>query len=149
MRPLKPLVPLGILLALTFTVLAIACGDDAGESPSGSTETGVPVGPSFPLTILDGSGKSIVIQKAPARIVSYSPGATETLFAIGAGKSVVAVDQFSDYPKAETSALPKVEYSRPAPESAIALNPDLVIFATRQEPQIDTFRNVGLTVLYL
>ena len=35
----------------------------------------------------------------PHRIVSLSPTATESLFAIGAGKQVVAVDDQSDYPK--------------------------------------------------
>src|SRR5919108_4856008 len=33
----------------------------------------------------------------PQRIVSLSPTATESLFAIGAGKEVVAVDELSDY----------------------------------------------------
>ena len=36
---------------------------------------------------------------APHRIISLSPTATETLFAIGAGKQVIAVDDQSDYPK--------------------------------------------------
>ena len=34
----------------------------------------------------------------PTRIVSLSPTATEDLFAIGAGKQVVAVDDQSNYP---------------------------------------------------
>ncbi len=39
-------------------------------------------------------------QKAvPHRIISLSPTATESLFAIGAGKQVIAVDDQSDYPK--------------------------------------------------
>src|SRR5438105_12527341 len=36
----------------------------------------------------------------PHRIVSLSPAATESLFAIGAGPQVIAVDNQSDYPKA-------------------------------------------------
>src|SRR5215469_6486831 len=35
----------------------------------------------------------------PHRIVSLSPTATEDLFAIGAGKQVIAVDDQSDFPK--------------------------------------------------
>src|SRR5205809_3161300 len=35
----------------------------------------------------------------PHRIVSLSPTATESLFAIGAGPQVIAVDNQSDYPK--------------------------------------------------
>ena len=34
----------------------------------------------------------------PKRIISLSPSATETLFAIGAGKQVIAVDDLSNYP---------------------------------------------------
>src|SRR5437870_11631451 len=35
----------------------------------------------------------------PHRIVSLSPTSTESLFAIGAGPQVIAVDNQSDYPK--------------------------------------------------
>lgn len=147
MRLPKPPLSLFTLFTLTLTVLAIACGSDA--TPPDSLTAPATGQATFPLTLTDGSGKTVMIEKAPSRIISYSPGATETLFAIGAGESVAAVDQFSDYPRAETSTLPKVDYSRPAPEPAIALNPDLVIFAGRQEAQVEGFRAAGLTVLYL
>ena len=52
----------------------------------------------FPVTVTAGNGK-VTIRKRPARIVSLSPTATESLFAIGAGSQVVAVDDQSDYPK--------------------------------------------------
>ena len=52
----------------------------------------------FPVTVdrrkREGHGR-----EAAARIVSLSPTATETLFAIGAGAQVVAVDDQSDYPQ--------------------------------------------------
>src|SRR5581483_5011976 len=48
------------------------------------------------VLLLAGSAGTATV---PHRIVSLSPTATETLFAIGAGKQVVAVDQQSDYPK--------------------------------------------------
>jgi len=37
-------------------------------------------------------------QRPPHRIISLSPTVTEDLFAIGAGKQVVAVDSQSNYP---------------------------------------------------
>ena len=43
--------------------------------------------------------RKVTVAKRPTRIVSISPTATESLFAIGAGKQVVAVDDQSDYPK--------------------------------------------------
>ncbi|MGH3134715.1 MAG: ABC transporter substrate-binding protein, partial [Gaiellaceae bacterium] len=52
----------------------------------------------YPVTITTASGK-VTIAKKPRRIVSLSPTATESLFAIGAGPQVVAVDDQSDYPK--------------------------------------------------
>lgn len=64
---------------------------------------------------------------APARIVSLTPALTETLFAVGAGPSVVGVTQFCDYPPA-ARALPKVGgYVNPSVEAVLALHPDLVV----------------------
>ena len=57
-----------------------------------------PPRPSFPVTVTGSNGK-VTVSKRPARIVSLSPTATETLFAIGAGSQVVAVDDQSDLPE--------------------------------------------------
>jgi ABC-type hemin transport system substrate-binding protein len=43
----------------------------------------------------------------PKRIVSLSPTATEMLYAIGAGKQVVAVDDQSNYP----ASVPRTQLS--------------------------------------
>ena len=51
------------------------------------------------------------------------------MFAVGAGDRVVAADEFSYYPP-ETADLPRLAYSSPDPERALALAPDLVIMAT-------------------
>ncbi len=65
--------------------------------------------------------------KYPHRIISLSPTATEDLFAIGAGKQVVAVDNQSDYPK----AAPKTSLSgfTPNVEAVVAYHPDLVVIS--------------------
>ena len=102
----------------------------------------------FPLTIGDSAGTMVTLEAAPERIISYSPGATEILFAIGAGDRVVATDEFSDFP-AETEALPKLPYSSPDPERALVLEPDLLLMATQQREQVEQFRGLGMTVLFL
>ena len=102
----------------------------------------------FPLTVKDSGGTAVTLPAAAQRIVSFSPAATEVLFAIGAGNQVVGVDKFSDYPAA-TSSLPKLEYEKPAPEPTLALNPDLVIMATEQEGEAPQFRSLGMRVLLL
>lgn len=61
----------------------------------------------------------------PDSIVSLSPSATETLFAVGAGDQVVAVDSQSDYPE----NAPRTELSAytPSLEAIVEYEPDLVI----------------------
>ena len=80
----------------------------------------------FPVTITAGNGK-VTITKQPRRIISLSPTATESLFAIGAGKQVVAVDDQSDYPK----TAPKTSLSgfTPNVEAIAAYDPDLVLIS--------------------
>ncbi len=155
------------LFASLFAALALllsACGDaeparSATDTSSPTVETtadvmavdATPTGTdptandAFPLTIDDPSGVTLTFEAPPRRIVSYSPGATEILFAIGAGGLVVAADEFSDYP-AETADLPKVSYSSPDPEAALSFEPDLVVMADRQADQVPQFRSAGMTV---
>ena len=65
------------------------------------------------------------VPEAAARIVSLSPTATESLFAIGAGPQVVAVDDQSDYPK----SAPRTTLSgfTPNVEAIAGYKPDLVV----------------------
>jgi iron complex transport system substrate-binding protein len=78
--------------------------------------------------------------KVPTRIVSMSASTTEDLFAIGAGKQVVAADNYSNYPKAAPTT--KLSAYNPSVEAIAAYKPDLVILSN------DT-KNVvkGLTAL--
>jgi iron complex transport system substrate-binding protein len=147
----------GAVAAALLLVLAAAaaCGgdDDApatgspAASPADATVRPTPAS-AFPLTFTDSGGTTVTFTEAPKRIISYSPGATEVLFAVGAGGQVVGVDKFSDYPP-ETNSRTRLEYSKPAPEPALALQPDLVIMASRQEGQVKQFRELGMRVLLL
>ncbi|HEX3454245.1 MAG TPA: ABC transporter substrate-binding protein [Gaiellaceae bacterium] len=69
----------------------------------------------------------VTAARYPHRIVSMSPTATEDLFAIGAGKQVIAVDSDSDYPK----SAPKTSLSAFTPnvEAVVAYHPDLVVIS--------------------
>jgi iron complex transport system substrate-binding protein len=90
--------------------------------PGASGAGGAP--PAFPVTISTPNGK-VTIAKAPRRIVSLSPTTTETLFAIGAGKQVIAVDDQSDYPKAAPTT--SLSGFTPNIEAIAGYRPDLVI----------------------
>ncbi|WP_203072063.1 heme/hemin ABC transporter substrate-binding protein [Falsiroseomonas ponticola] len=65
----------------------------------------------------------------PARLVSVGGGVTETVFALGAGSRVIAVDSTSRFPLA-AAGLPQVGYLRSlAPEGLIGLSPDLLLIS--------------------
>ena len=102
----------------------------------------------FPLTVTGDDGRQVTIKAPPRRIVSFSPGHTEVLYAIGAGDLMVGADEFSDYPS-EARALPKVSYSNINLEGLVALNPELVILVTRQKSAVAELEKLGLTVFYL
>lgn len=80
----------------------------------------------YPLTI-SSAGYSTVITKKPARIISLSPSATESLFEIGAGKQVLAVDSLSNYPK--SAPITDLSAFEPNVEAIAALKPDLVVLS--------------------
>ena len=80
----------------------------------------------YPLIISSG-GYSTTIAKKPTRIISLSPSATESLFEIGAGKQVLAVDSLSNFPK--SAPITELSAFEPNVEAIIALKPDLVVLS--------------------
>jgi iron complex transport system substrate-binding protein len=73
------------------------------------------------------AGSAAAPQAFPHRIVSLSPSATEMLYAIGAGKQVIAVDDQSDYPKKAPRT--KLSGYTPNVEAIAKYKPDLVVIA--------------------
>ena len=88
----------------------------------------------FPVTVTTASG-TVTLAAKPVRIVSLSPTATEDLFAIGAGKQVVAVDDQSNYP----ASAPRTKLSGYTPnvEAIAAYKPDLVVVSADGERLVE------------
>jgi iron complex transport system substrate-binding protein len=82
--------------------------------------------------------------KFPHRIVSLSPTMTEDLFAIGAGKQVVAVDQDSDFPKSAPRT--KLSGFTPNVEAIAKYHPDLVIISYNPGNFASQLRKLGIKV---
>jgi iron complex transport system substrate-binding protein len=100
----------------------------------------------YPVTVTVTNGK-VTVGKEPKRIVSLSPTATESLFAIGAGSQVVAVDDQSDYPK----SAPKTTLSgfTPNVEAIIAYRPDLVVISYDPRDFSAALEKLGITVVHM
>jgi len=78
------------------------------------------------------------------RIVSLVPAVTEMLFAIGAGRQVVAVSSYDHFPP-EVSALPKVgALIDPDTERILSLRPTLVVVYGSQNDVEARFKKAGV-----
>ncbi len=128
-------------LALTL----VACGDDAKQpaattpatapaattpqatAPAATAPATAPV--STPSATAPTRATSVAASEAelPTKIVSLSPSSTETLFAIGAGSQVLAVDEYSNFPAATQTIQHDLSGYTPNVEAIAALKPDLVI----------------------
>ena len=129
------------LLALVATALALALVPTATALAGTSTSTAT----AFPVTVTAANGK-VTIGKRPTRIVSLSPTSTESLFAIGAGAQVIAVDDQSDYPK----SAPRTSLSgfTPNVEAIAAYRPDLVVVTFDPKDLVAALTKLGIPVLY-
>src|SRR5437764_715016 len=110
----------------------------------GASATAARPRPPFPVTVTAAKGK-VTLRHKPHRIVSLSSTATEDLFAVGAGRQVVAVDQFSDYPK----RAPRTKLSAVTPnvEAIAGYRPDLVVVSSDTNDIVRSLRKLRVPVL--
>lgn len=80
------------------------------------------------------------------RIVSLSPSITETLFAVGAGKQVIAVTRFCTYP-AEVRTKEKVGgFLDLEVEKLVSLKPDMVFLLDSDRENASRLKKLGIPV---
>lgn len=147
--------------ATTPTIAAPATADPAAgtagpvaatASPDAATAeatTAASAGGGFPLTYPDAGGAKVTLERMPQRIVSIFPLNSDTVFAIGAGDQVVAVDDFTTYPE-EAAEKPKVggDNFKFDIERIVALKPDLVLSGAGAEQVLDEpLRDAGIRVI--
>jgi iron complex transport system substrate-binding protein len=81
----------------------------------------------FGITVTDDEGRRLVLPRNPTRIISTAPGATEMLFAVGAGKQLIATVEYSDEPPA-AKQIPRIGDGIAVDlERVVALRPDIVV----------------------
>ena len=111
----------------------------------------LPVSADSSYCATDDLGRPLCLEAPAQRIAALSPGATELLFAAGAGDKVVAVVAHSDYPP-EAQTRPSVgDHQRIDVEALLSQQPDLVIGWVSGNPaaQLEKLATLGLPVFYL
>ena len=131
-----------LLLIVTSLIVLLLLAGTVGATPTDDGERSI--------TVIDDSGKTVLIQGEPQRIVSLAPSNTEILYALGLEDRIVAVTERCDYPPA-TADKPKVGgFSTVNIEKVIAMEPDLIFAAPANTDEvIDRLRSLGMTVVTL
>ena len=89
-------------------------------------------------------------KKKNIRVVSLSPNLTETVFALGCGKSLVGRSNVCNYPAAVKKVAIAGSFGRPNIERVLALKPDYIISAAMQDKaMIERFEKFKIKVLFL
>jgi iron complex transport system substrate-binding protein len=131
----------GVTACSSSTKSKAASPTTAADKPAPTT-TAAPAASAFPVTVA-----GVTIKAEPKAIVSLSPTATEMLFAIGAGKQVIAVDDQSNFP----AEAPKTDLSgfKPNLEAIAAKKPDLIVMADDLAKIAEPLGKLGIAVLIM
>ena len=135
--------PLLAFMAVLVVLVLTACGSN-GSPQASPTEAAARASEPFPVTV-ESAGGPVTIARRPVRIVSLSPTATESLFAIRAGDQVVAVDDQSNYPAEAPHS--KLSGYQPNVEAIAGYRPDLVVAAFDPSGLVKGLRKLGIAVL--
>jgi iron complex transport system substrate-binding protein len=135
--------PLLAFMAVLVVLVLAACGSN-GAPHASPTQAAAPPAEPFPVTV-ESAGAPVTIATRPERIVSLSPTATESLFAIHAGHQVVAVDDQSNYPAEAPRS--KLSGYQPNVEAIAGYRPDLVVAAFDPSGLVKGLRKLGIPVL--
>ena len=137
---------LGILSLLGVAALsgcATRENPDEGSGPSGTAAA------NFPVTVQAQDAPKLTLREQPDRIVSLSPTVTETLYAIGAGKQVVAADEYSTYPKKAPNKK-GMSGLTPNAEQIAKFKPDVVIVSSDRGGKLTSaLEKLGIKTLVL
>ncbi|MDD3292023.1 MAG: ABC transporter substrate-binding protein [Methanocellales archaeon] len=82
------------------------------------------------ITVIDGEGRTVTLTTTPNRIIVLTPGYAETLYAIGCGDNIIAVDNSTaqkGWPLEVRNKTTVGTASAPSLEKIIDLDPDLII----------------------
>jgi iron complex transport system substrate-binding protein len=139
---------------LLLLVLLTGCASSPATAPSAAPQTGTPIAtaqsaPAFPVTVTDDVGRTVTFDKAPQRIISLTPGHTETLYALGVGDRVIETDKYSDYPAENKPKAKLVTYPKPNIEEIVTQNPDLVVVLVEGDEFLQQLDSRGIKALKL
>lgn len=146
---------LGLLLALTALLAGCAVQPASQPEAQSAAPAATAAAPAetaaFPRTITDGTGNEITLEQRPERIVSLTLGTDEILLSLVDPQRVRAVTYLardSIWTNVSDIAQQVAHTVESDPEQIIALEPDLVLAATYNNPDhLKLLRDAGVPVV--
>lgn len=116
----------------------------------GVTAAGTTEHCSFPVTKTDATGTDVTLQKEPARVVTLSPSAAQTMWEIGAREKVVGVTTHASYLEgADSRTQVSGEEQLVSVETVVNMTPDLVLAPNVVSNEtVAKLRDSGVTVYH-
>ncbi|WP_338291749.1 cobalamin-binding protein [Planctobacterium marinum] len=102
------------------------------------------------LLFLCKASATLATQQSPPKVVALAPHLVELIFEIGAGRQIIGVSQYSDFPE-DAKDIPVVgDYQSLNIEKIVALQPDLIIVWQTGHPvkDVEKLKALGFQVAY-
>jgi iron complex transport system substrate-binding protein len=102
-------------------------------------------------TLTDELGRTVTVPDHPHRLICLVPSVADDIYALGAGSDVIAVSEFTKYPK-EASLKPSIGVQMtPSIERIVSLHPDLVVGSadSNRVETVEQLKQVGIAVFML
>ncbi len=143
MRPAAALAVLLLLAVLLPRAVAAVGAPAPAPAPAVATSAG--------LVLTDDTGARLTLRDRPRRIVSLAPGATEMLFAAGAGDRIVATVLAADEPAAAKQILRIGDANALNYERLVALQPEVVVVweDLTNRLVVDSLRKLNLPLWFI
>jgi iron complex transport system substrate-binding protein len=102
------------------------------------------------ISVVDDTGRTLVLQQPAQRIISLAPHITELLFAAGAGEHIVGVIDYSNYPEAAKKITNIGSHAMLDLERIVGLKPDLIVVwrGGNAQRQLEKLLSLGIPVYY-
>lgn len=147
-----------VLLTVILSISLFACNNDNKVSTqkndtvseNSSDKTADTSETKYPLTIKDASGKEIVIEKEPEKVVSLAPNVTEIIFALGKEDKLAGRTDYCIYPEEAKEVQSVGDLMNVNFEKLTEIKPDIVITSpmTLEETR-KKIADLGLKVLLI
>jgi len=138
---------------LVASVAAPLGAATAGHGGAAAAETAVQstLECGFPFAETDATGTEVTVQEEPQRVVTLGPGATQTMYEIGAADKIVGAtalsSYFPDFDEWQDVGVTENRRTRPSVEKVIAAQPDVVVAENVvANDTVSQLREAGITV---